>query len=262
MPFNPKEEQGIYNTQNPAHRQLVLKKTQALEKAYTALSATDQWILGGGALAVIGAVPFIPFTWLMVVSGAFMAGTKYNVRGELSTAHQAALDEAVKVYHWCFDGTEVNQVLRYKELQDLTLLLAPLLSSKEWKKWERQNLLEIASDEKIADRMSRQVAHAARGTVSSIWQKGMTTIGLASEEQTAPKPISDSPSSTKENAVFIAKVDGVDKTNMLGNVVYKVYGHNQSLNPLAILSLTSQVKDKIVEEGMKAAVNATTTNKP
>lgn len=261
MPFNP-ETMGVYNTQNPTHRQVVLDKTRELEKAYTELSATDKWILGGGMLALIGAAPLIPLTWVMTITGAAVSAWNMKGRGELSAAHQRALEDAVTVYHWCFEGTDVTQVLRYKELQDLTLLLAPLLPTKDWVKWERQKLLEIASDEGVTDRVSRQVAHVARGTVNSLWQKGMSWVGRGSEEQAIPLPVSDTPCSTKENAVFIAKVDAVEKTSMLGNVTFKVYGYKQSLNPLALLSLSNTVKEQIVKTGMKAVAQATTANNP
>lgn len=261
MSFTPQERSlfnGTYDTKNPSHRQLILDKTRTFEKTYAALSATDQWVLGGGFLAIIGGVPLIPFTWIIAVSGGALAAWNAKGRGDLSIAYQEALNDAVKVFEWGFEGTDVSQVLRYKELQDLTLALAPLLSTKEWTKWERQKLLELASDEKIGDKVSREVAHAARQGVKSLWDMGWSAIGFNTKEEEEATPISDEPSSKEENAVFIAKIDGFAKGSTLGSVTYKVYGYNQSLNPLAMFSLTSQVKDEIVKKGMEVVVNATT----
>jgi hypothetical protein len=261
MPFTDKQNalfDGIYDTCNSVHREMVLRKTQALEKAYKTLNGNDQYACGGGLLTVAGVVlsfvPLVPFTMVAAIAGACVGAWYTKGRSELAEDYQSALDEAVMVYQWCFEGTDTYQVLRYPELQKLTLLLAPLLSKNDWQHWDDEALSVLARDESMKDKMTRGAEHMARQAVSSMWQKGLSIVGLS--EEVKEVDLSDGPASKEENAIFVASLREASKGGSLATFNRKVYGHNQSLNPFTMLpSLSTEVKDKIVEKGMEVATD-------
>lgn len=262
MPLTAAEQEIIkspFNGANSAHFDLLAKHSTRLQESLQTIRAHDIWMMRSSAAALAGYVlsfiPLLPFTTFTALAGVGATGWFLKGRQAISSEHQAVLQDTVELYDWCFQAAvqngSVEGVLRVSEVQDLTLILAPLLATKKWKKWSENDLTKLAGDEALVDRATRQVGQAAKHAGQKLFNGAWNLLGLPSGASDEQADISREHKETtpEANRLFVLRLVEHEKGPHIGTVDFRTYGHEQSFNPLSVFNgMLGDAKNKVVDE--------------
>lgn len=199
-----------FDPEKKEHRELVQTQTRNLQVQLAGLKGNDKYMMGAVALATAGY--FLPSFWVlptktMAVLGTGMAVHLFHCRGKVEQQYRQALQEAIKVYNWCYQDARL--ALRAPAVRELTRTLAPLLSKDELKQWKATDL--------IAQQFSD--TNGVREQASHLLQRGRQVLGQQSQHYL---PLHERVSDSYQSELK-ALADGLH----LSSLDYRLYGHGQ-----------------------------------